>query len=161
MKRVYVETSIISYLASRPSRNVLAVAWREVTVEWWDRRRGQFEVFISELVREEASRGDQKAAQERMSRLGGIPLLATTDAVVTLAQALVSGGALPTKAIGDALHISLCAVHRIDYLLTWNFRHLDNAELKPLVRAICLSNSHPCPEICTPQELMGELFDEG
>ena len=130
-------------------------------MEWWDRRRGQFEVFVSALVHEEASRGDRQAAQERLKCLEGIPLLATTDAVVTLARALISGGALPAKAMGDALHISLCAVHRIDYLLTWNFRHLDNAELKPLVRAICLNNGYPSPEICTPQELMGELFDEG
>ncbi len=161
MKRVYVETSIVSYLTGRPSRNLLALAWREVTVEWWDRRRGQFEVFISELVREEAGRGDAQAAQDRLNRLTGIPLLSTTDAVVVLARALIAGGALPAKAMGDALHISLCAVHRIDYLLTWNFRHLDNAELKPLVRAICLNNSYSCPEICTPQELMGEIFDEG
>ena len=160
MKRVYVETSIVSYLTGRPSRNLLALAWREVTVEWWEQRRSQFEVFVSELVWEEAGRGDREAAQERLKRLEGIPLLATTASAVALAKKLIEEGALPAKAMGDALHISLCAVHQIDYLLTWNFRHLDNAELKPLVRAVCLSNSHPCPEICTPQELMGEMLDE-
>ena len=133
------------------------MALAEVTVSGGTDGAGNLR-SLSRVGREEAGRGNAQAAQDRLNRLTGIPLLATTDAVVVLARALIAGGLCRQR--WNALHISLCAVHRIDYLLTWNFRHLDNAELKPLVRAICLNNSYACPEIYAPQELMGEIFDE-
>jgi hypothetical protein len=154
-RRVYVETSIVSYLTARPSSDLLAAAWQKVTVDWWDTRRKRFDLFASELVIEEASRGDDEAAGRRLEALAGMPLLAITDEVVALSEALIQKGVLPRQAIGDALHIALTAVHGIDYLLTWNYRHIDNAENKPLIRKICLANGYGCPEICTPQELMG------
>ncbi|MGA7878030.1 MAG: hypothetical protein WCA08_20395 [Desulfoferrobacter sp.] len=84
-----------------------------------------------------------------------IPLIEITDEVVALSEALINAKALPQKAIGDSLHIALSAVHGLDYLLTWNYRHIDNAETKPIVRAVCLAEGYAYPEICTPQELMG------
>jgi hypothetical protein len=89
--------------------------------------------------------------------LSGIPLLAITVAVVALSKALIQGGALPPKALDDSLHIALSAVHGIDYLLTWNCRHIDNAETKPIVRSVCAAHGYAGPEICTPQELMGGI----
>jgi hypothetical protein len=94
-----------------------------------------------------------------MEKLQGIPELAITDNVVSLAKKLVSKGALPEKAISDAMHIATAAIHEVDYLLTWNYRHLDNAERKPLVRSICIIAGYQSPEICTPQELSGEEND--
>ena len=159
-KTVYIETSILSYLTARPSSDLLAMAWQKVTIDWWDTQRDRFDLFSSDIVIEEAGRGDDLAAARRLEALAGIPLLAITDEVLALSEALIQTGALPPKAIGDSLHIALSAVHGIDYLLTWNYRHIDNAETKPITRMVCLSNGFEYPEICTPQELMG-VYDNG
>ena len=100
------------------------------------------------------------AVARRLKALAGIPLLAITDEVISFSEALIREGALPKKAIGDSLHIALSAVHGIDYLLTWNYRYIDNAETKPIIRRVCLSNRYKYPEICTPQELMG-VYENG
>ena len=152
---VYIETSIISYLTARASRDLLAAAWQKVTIDWWDTQRGRFNLFASDLVIEEAGRGNDLAAARRLKALVGIPLLAITEEVLAFSEALIRAGAIPQKAIGDSLHIALSAVHGIDYLLTWNYRHLDNAEAKPIIRRACMENGYEYPEICTPQELMG------
>lgn len=156
-KTIYLETSIVSYLTARPSENLIAAAWQKATVDWWETRRIRFDLFISSVVLEEASRGNPEAAQRRIESLGGIPSLAVTDDVIILSKDLIQKKALPEKAVDDSFHIAISAVHRIDYLLTWNCRHIDNAETKPLVRGICTENGHTCPEICTPLELMGVL----
>ena len=95
------------------------------------------------------------AAARRLEALSGIPLLALTEEVVAFSERLLQAGAVPKKAIGDSLHIAVTAVHGVDYLLTWNYRHIDNAEAKPVIRRICQDNNYGYPEICTPQELMG------
>jgi len=154
-KTVYIETSIISYLTARPSGNLLAAAWQKVTIDWWDTQRSRFDLFVSDVVIEEAGRGDEAAVARRLEALAGIPLLAITDDVMALSEALIEARALPKKAIGDSLHIALSVVHGIDYLLTWNCRHIDNAETKPIIREVCLANRYGYPEICTPRELMG------
>ncbi|MCK6554683.1 type II toxin-antitoxin system VapC family toxin [Candidatus Binatia bacterium] len=154
-KTVYVETSVISYLTARPTSDLLAAAWQKATVDWWDTQRSRFSLYSSSVVTEEAGRGSPEAASRRLEALSGIPLLAITDEVVALSKVLIREGALPANAIGDSLHIAIAAVHAIDYLLTWNYRHIDNAEMKPLVRAVCTTGGYVCPEICTPQELMG------
>jgi predicted nucleic acid-binding protein len=155
-KSVYIETSVISYLAARPSRNILAAAWQQVTRDWWVKQKAGFKLFTSPLVLAEAGQGDADAVQRRIEKLQDIPDLEITDDVVALAKKLVNDGAVPKEAMDDAMHIAVAAVHGVDYLLTWNFRHLDNAEKKPLVRSVCAIAGYRCPEICTPQELMGE-----
>jgi hypothetical protein len=154
-KTVYIETSIISYLTARPSRDLLAAAWQKVTMDWWDTQRDRFNLYTSDIVVEEAGRGDATAVSKRLEALAGISVLEITDEVVSLSEALIDAKALPRKAVGDSLHIALSAVHGLDYLLTWNDRHIDNAETKPIVRAVCLANGYGYPEICTPRELMG------
>ena len=156
MKKVYIETTTISYLTARPSKNILATAWQELTKEWWTHRRTYFDLFTSELVLAEAYKGDAEAAQRRLNHLEDIPIIATTDSAIEFARRLINEGPLPEKAIDDALHIALSAVHRIDYLMTWNFKHIDNAEMKPSIRELCILHGYHYPEICTPQELMGE-----
>lgn len=126
-----------------------------MTVDWWDAQRSRFSLYTSSVVTQEAGRGSPEAASRRLEALSGIPLLAVTDEVVALSKALIQEGALPANAIGDSLHIAIAAVHAMDYLLTWNCRHIDNAEMKPVVRAVCTKGGYVCPEICTPQELMG------
>lgn len=155
MATVYVETSIISYLTARASRDLLAAAHQQTTREWWDHHRQRFEVFVSPLVMEEARRGDEDAAAQRIALIRGLPSLEIVEEAYDLAQAFVKGKALPPSAQDDAAHIALAAVHNIDYLLTWNCRHIANAETRPLVRSVCESKGYACPEICTPEELMG------
>jgi len=159
-KIVYIETSIISYLTARPSSDLLAAAWQKVTLDWWDTQRDRFDLYTSDIVTEEAGRGDDLAVAKRLEALAGIPILAITGEVVALSEALIDAKALPPKAIGDSLHIAVSAVHGVDYLLTWNYRHIDNAETKPIVRRVCLTNGYGYPEICTPQELMG-VYENG
>jgi len=152
---VYIETSIVSYLTARPTGDLLAAAWQKTTHDWWDMQRGRFDLYTSDVSIEEAEKGDPGAAARRIETLSKLPLLAITDAVVTLSKTLIKRKALPAVAFNDALHIAVSAVHEMDYLLTWNFRHLDNAETKPIIRAVCIAGGYSTPEICTPQELMG------
>jgi len=158
-KTVYIETSIVSYLTARPTSNLLVAAWQKTTVDWWDTQRNRFDLYTSNVTIEEAGRGNPEAAARRLEALAGIPLLPITEAVVVLSKALLQGGALPAKALDDSLHIAISAVHGVDYLLTWNCRHLDNAETKPIIRSVCAIHGYISPEICTPQELMG-VFDD-
>jgi len=158
-RSIYIETSIVSYLTALPSRDLLAAAWQKATAEWWESQRSRFDLYTSIVVIDEAARGHAIAAARRLDALSGIPLLAVNEAVRTLSKALLHEGALPLKALDDSLHIALSAVHGIDYLLTWNFRHIDNAEMKPIIRSVCIIKGHTCPEICTPQELMGASQD--
>ena len=160
MKTVYIETSIASYFTARPARDLLAAAWQSATIRWWETQRQRFELFTSQLVVDESNEGHPEAAQRRLDALSGLQHLSLPDAVTELATALLTEGALPQKAIDDALHVAVCAYHGVDYLLTWNCRHLDNAEMKPLMRSVCAVHGYACPEICTPLELMGD-DDEG
>jgi predicted nucleic acid-binding protein len=156
MASIYIETSIISYLTARPSNDVRAVAWQQVTCQWWDECRKGLELFTSELVVAEASAGSPESAQRRLDALKGIDELFVDSEVEKLADRLIQGGAVPESAPADALHIALAAMHHIDYLLTWNCRHIDNVTNKPIIREICAKSGYACPEICTPLEFLGE-----
>lgn len=157
---IYIETSIVSYLAARQSRDLVTAACQRVTAEWWEDRRPEYDLFTSELVIAEARAGDPETAAKRLELLRGIPELAITDNVKRLAAALIAPNALPQKAQADAVHISVPALHQVEYLLTWNCRHIDNPVTKPVVRAICDTEGFSCPEICTPMEIMEINRDE-
>lgn len=152
--KVYLETSIISYLAARPSRDIIIAAHQELTNEWWENRRKRFELFVSQLVIQEAKAGDKNAAQKRLDILEPIPLLELNDKVISLARILMNE-AIPQKAVEDALHIAVAAIHGMDYLLTWNCKHIANAEKEHAIAAVCRSSNFEPPIICTPEELMG------
>ena len=156
MARVYLETTILSYLAAPPSRDLITAANQQLTHDWWTRRQGDFDLCVSEAVLREISAGDSQVAARRTALAASLPLLAVTPEVVALADALVRNGPLPPKAATDAVHIAVAAVHRVEYLLTWNCKHIANAEMRPRVRAVCEGRGHPVPIICTPAELMGE-----
>jgi predicted nucleic acid-binding protein len=152
---VYIETSIVSYLTARPSRDLLVAAHQQLTVAWWDQQRSYYEIFTSQVVLAEARAGDPDAAQRRVAVLEHLPLLDVTDAAITLAAALVSGQALPAQAAQDALHVAVACVHGIEYLLTWNCAHLANARLRSRIEQICREAGYVPPIICTPEELEG------
>ncbi len=156
MASVYIETSVVSYLTARPSASLVAAAHQQITRDWWDHHRLRFEQFVSPLVLDEASRGDADAARLRLAAIEGVATLEATDSAMKLVDILIHDGVLPRKAIDDAAHIAIAAVHNIDFLVTWNCRHIDNAEVKPMIRTVCNAHGYSCPEICTPEELMGE-----
>jgi predicted nucleic acid-binding protein len=153
--KVYVETSVISYLASRPSRDLIVAAHQKITYDWWQCRE-RFDLYVSELVVDEANAGNAEAARERQVFLAGLPLLAVNEAVILLAQRLVADQALPSKAAQDAVHLAIAAVNRAEYLVTWNCRHLANATMRARIEAVCEASGLPAPIICTPEELLGE-----
>lgn len=153
--RIYLETTIASYLTARPTRDVVMWARQEITQIWWERRLGAFTPVISQLVLDEAGQGDTLAAERRLALLTGFPLLALDNNVARLARRLVRPGALPVKAAADAVHIALCSVHQVPYLVTWNFRHIANAATRRRLQGICAGAGFDFPVICTPDQLMG------
>jgi hypothetical protein len=154
-ERVYIETSIISYLAAHPSRDLIVAARQQITHEWWNRRRLEFEVYVSEIVVAEAAAGDADAARRRAQWMVDIPSLGILDEATALARQLVHAAGLPDRAAVDALHISVAACHGMHYLLTWNSTHIANAEFRPKVERACRDNGYEPPVLCTPDELMG------
>lgn len=155
-KSVYIETSIPSYLTARPSRDVRAAAWQQITAEWWDAARKNYEVFTSELAVTEASSDNPEAAERRLAVLREIPRLKINERAQELAERLISKGGILASARADALHVALASVHRVDYLLTWICRHINNAAKKPIIRSICVGAGYLYPEICTPVELLSD-----
>ena len=153
--RVYIETTIVSYLTARPNRDVVIAGHQQTTHEWWDTQRDKYELCVSQLVFEEAGGGDPQAAQERLEKLESMTELVTTREATELSTELVLAGALPAKATADALHIAVAAVNRVRYLLTWNCRHMANATMRPLIESVCAAKGFPAPIICTPDQLLG------
>jgi len=151
--RLYMETTIPSYLTSRPSRDLIIAGHQQVTKEWWERRRDAFEIYISQLVLDEAGSGDPDAARERMLIIQNFPLLDITPEVEHLASAILAASILPRKAVADAAHIALAAVHGMDFLLTWNCAHIANAVVAKAVAKVCWQYDWDSPLICTPEEL--------
>jgi hypothetical protein len=154
--RVYLETSVISYLASWPSRDLIVAANQQLTQEWWQVRRQDFDSFISQLVIQEASAGDEGAAQRRMQVVADIPLLTLSEDVVNFADRLIKEGPMHQEAMEDSLHIAVATLNGMDYLLTWNFRHIANATIRYKIERVCRLAGYEPPIICTPQELLEE-----
>ncbi len=153
---VYMETSVISYLTARPSMDMVIAARQAITRNWWQETRPRFEVFISMLVVAEAAAGDAGAAAQRSESIAGLPVLEMTDSAQALAASLLAAGHVPRASVEDALHIALATVHGMDFLLTWNFRHINNAEMKGRISAAVEAAGYECPVICSPEELGGE-----
>jgi hypothetical protein len=153
--KVYIETTIVSYLTARASRDLIVAAHQQLTQEWWENRREYFDLYISQLVIQESGAGEALMAQKRLETLETIPLLDVRQEAIALAHALVETGPLPEKAAVDALHIAVATVHGMEYLLTWNCKHIANAEMQTAVSAVCRAAGYEPPVICTPEELLG------
>ncbi len=153
-ERVYIETTFVSYLTARPSRDLIVAGHQQITHDWWDTRRADYELCVSQLVLQEAGEGDPQAAEERLQILAAMTVLEINEEGVDLAEELVRAGAVPAIAGNDALHIAIAAVHRIPYLLTWNCRHMANATLRAQIESACTGKGFKAPIICTPEEMM-------
>lgn len=152
--KIYIETSIVSYLTALPSRSIVTAARQQITRDWWKTRRGKFDLYVSEFVIGEAGDGNATAAARRLQALEGIPELKLSEDVPALAEELVRSGPLPSKAALDALHIAAAVSNGLDYLLTWNFKHLANASIRTRIEAVCRDSGYEPCIICTPEELL-------
>ena len=150
----YIETSVVSYLTARPSRDVVAAAYQEITREWWRDTPGRSALVASALVVAEAGASDKDTARSRIMALGGVSLVDATPDVEELARKLLDLGALPRQAADDAAHIAIAVTNGVDYLVTWNFRHIVNAAMRAWIERVCRQSGYEPPVICTPNELM-------
>ena len=151
--KVYVETSIPSYLTAWRSRDIVIAGNQETTKEWWD-RRDDFELFISEFVLVEVASGAPEAAERRLAVLNGIPEIEITAEVELIAQRLLAQASLPSRARVDALHIAIATLGGMDYLLTWNCAHIANPAFRSRIATVIRSFGYEPPIICTPLELL-------
>ncbi|MCF7977425.1 MAG: type II toxin-antitoxin system VapC family toxin [Chromatiaceae bacterium] len=154
---VYIESSVISYFTARPSRDLVITARQAITESWWHDHRFKYEIFISGLVVQEISKGDEEAAQKRLTAIEGIPMLGTSEEALVLAEHLLDRGAVPPNSEEDALHIGIAAASGVNFLLTWNFKHINNAHTKALISSIIEAHGFVCPILCSPEELGAEI----
>jgi hypothetical protein len=153
--KLYVETTIPSYLASRPSRDPLIAGQQAATTRWWRFRRRSFSLFTSQFVLNEAALGDARLAARRLQIIRGLEKWAVTPKVDELAGRILREHVLPPKAAVDAFHIAIATVHGSHFLLTWNCTHINNGEIIPRVQQVVSDSGYSLPVICTPLELMG------
>ncbi len=152
--RLYLETTIPSYLVARSSRDLRLSADQETTRLWWRQERHDYDLFISQTVVLEVRRGDADMAADRLNSIRDFPLLPRTPQASALIQHLITTGIIPVVAADDAVHIALAAAHRMDFLLTWNCRHINNHHIRSRIERACASFGLVAPDICTPAELM-------
>jgi hypothetical protein len=155
METVYIETTFLIYLVARPSRDLLVAAHQQATRDWWHERRREFECYVSQVVLDEAAAGDPDEAKLRMQITNDFPVLEITEEAESLAARIMASGAIPFNAVRDAAHIAVATVNHMDYLLTWNCKHLANAQIIRRVAVVCNRAGYDMPVICTPEELMG------
>ena len=154
LPKLYIETTIPSYLTARRSRDLRLAADQESTEEWWETRRHEYEIFTSEVVDVEIGEGEAVMAETRLRVLDGIPRLPAQPEVDELIEHLLASGIVPANAAPDAAHIAFATVHAMDFLLTWNCKHINNPHLIRRIERACGERGLLCPVICTPEELL-------
>ena len=152
--KVYVETSVISYLTSRPSRDIVVAANQEVTRDWWGKARNRFDLYVSEAVVQEIKEGDPEAAAERKRNIMSVPMLIGSPEALALTKKFLSQGVVPARAATDALHVAMATVYGIDYVVTWNCKHIANALAQREIARVSRSCGYEPPVLCTPLELL-------
>lgn len=151
---VYLETTVVSYLAARPSRDVVVAGHQQSTRDWWDHKKQDFRVVASQLVLHEASRGDTQAIQARLDILKEVELLEIAPPATALARAMVGDQVVSETSLEDALHVAVAVVNNCKYLLTWNYRHLAGADVRTRIEVYCRDRGYEPVIICTPEELL-------
>lgn len=156
MQTVYLETTFVSYLVSQPSRDLIVAAHQQLTRDWWGQRRHQFRCVISQVVLDEITVGDPVEIQKRLEITSPLDVLAASIEAESLTQAIMARGVLPMKAVRDAAHIAIATVYSVQYILTWNCRHIANAQILRRIERICQQSGYLMPLVCTPEELLEE-----
>ena len=160
MATAYIETTVPSYYVARPSNSLIQAARQSATRDWWDGGCSGFDLYTSLETIDEADKGDRVMAADRLALLDPLPLLTMTDAAIDLATELVSLGIVPQKAASDSLHIAVASVHGIDYLVTWNFKHIANPFSRDRIRTVVSAAGHRLPVMCSPEELLQDDEDD-
>jgi hypothetical protein len=160
MQTVYLETTFISYLVALPSRDLIVAAHQQVTNDWWKNQMRKYECYISEIVIDESSAGDENDIQKRLKIIDELKLLELTKVVNELTKAVLKSGVIPPKAVRDAAHIAVATVHEVDYLLTWNCTHIANAHIFRRIEKICTLSGFQMPTICTPENLLEDIEND-
>ncbi len=158
--KAYIETTIVSYLTAWPSRDIVIAGHQQITRQWWDSAADRFDLVASQLVIDEGSAGNENAVRAQLDALAHVVLLDATDEALLLAQQLIQSGAIPEKAAEDAAHIAIAVTNGVEYLVTWNCRHIANAVIRPKIEAICLASGYEPTIICTPEELMEPDYEK-
>jgi predicted nucleic acid-binding protein len=153
-RKLYIETTVVSYLAARPSRDLLVAGHQEATRELWPSLTTDYDTYVSALVYEEVARGDVEQASRRLAAIEPFRMLDIDEDARILAERIVAGRGVPQEYPEDALHIAIAAVNGIDVVVTWNFAHLSNPFTRMTVRQIVQHEGYVCPEICSPEELL-------
>ncbi|MBI4028085.1 MAG: type II toxin-antitoxin system VapC family toxin [Verrucomicrobia bacterium] len=157
--RIYIESTIPSYVVARPARDLLQAARQQLTKDWWDLKREKHELFTSQVVLDEITSGEAAMARQRLDVMAQITLLDLTDEANSLTKDILGSGLLPADADRDAAHIALATVHEMDVLLSWNCRHIANAAIQSRLRRVAEKSGFALPVLCTPDELSGELYE--
>jgi len=153
-KRIYLETTVVSYFTARPSRDVMVAGHQEATRSLWPKFQSTYDAYVSALVYQEAGKGDPVQARMRLAALKPFRMLDIDEEARTLAEKLVAGRGIPVEYPEDALHIAIAAVNGLDVIVTWNFAHMNNPFTRVRVRSIVEEHGYVCPEICSPEELL-------
>jgi hypothetical protein len=154
--RVYIESTIPSYVVARPARDLLQAARQQITCDWWEAQRERHELFTSQVVLDEIAEGEPLMAKRRLDLMSEIAVLDLSVQAELLAAGILTSGLVPSNADGDAAHIALATVHKMDILLTWNCRHIANAAIVGRLRRLVAGQGFTLPEICTPEEFTGD-----
>ena len=158
--RVYIETTVLGYLTSRPSSDLIVAGRQKITLDWWRSAVSVFDLIVSELVQREAGAGDPQAVRDRLEAIKDLPSLAVSQRAEDLALALIAGGAVPSTEPEDALHIALAVVNGVEFLVTWNFKHIANAAMRSKIQGVCIAEGYEPCTICTPEELLEPESDD-
>ena len=154
--KAYIESSVVSYYTAHRSRDLIVMAHQDITHTWWEKHLSKYEVCISAVVLDEIGRGDPEAASERLQAVSGFPVLPIRPEVEHLAALYDRELQFPGKSLRDTLHIALASVHAVDYLVTWNCRHIANAHIRRGLAELNRAEGISTPIICTPEELLDD-----
>jgi hypothetical protein len=155
-RSVYIESSVISYLTARRSKDIIIAAYQEITKDWWEQESAKYDCYVSDFVIDEISRGDYVAASERLKAVKGFKKLGLNETVHGLIAKYKEYLSIPEKSVVDLFHLAISVGNGIDYVLSWNFKHIANAHIREKLQDINEKLGLRTPVICTPEELIGE-----
>ena len=154
---VYIEPTVVSHLVARPSNDPILASWQRASQQLWQDYADRFEFVISSVVRAEIQRGDPTAAQQRLAVVSSLTVLEISPEMGKLVEKLLNSGAVPRNARPDAQHIAIATGHGVDYLVSWNHKHIVNENKREYINQVCREAGFQRTTICTPMELMEDI----
>ncbi len=157
MQKVYIETSVLSYYTSNTSRDIVIAGHQVSTINFWNKLiANELIPVISALIIKEASQGDIEIAKKRRNAIQGFLVLDISKEAEELSNLLIKNRGIPSESPDDALHIAIASVEKIDFIATWNFKHINNPFTKNKIKEIIENAGYICPVLASPEELSGE-----